>query len=131
MKIGEGTAPRAPNLADTIHPRVRSAFADRLSRINIDPFRLEYPLVRHEITESVCTKGDYLGFSERTREKGIYVWQDDGGQGKSTYSLFSKYAANRRNDFMFCPECTSEMGEALSYITRVILFVSVVIANAR
>lgn len=46
------------------------------------------------------------------------------GRGRA-YTLFSKCAANRRNDFMFCPECTSEMGEAPSYITRVILFVSV------
>lgn len=66
---------------DTEHPRERSAFADRLSRINIDPFRLEYPLVRHGITESVCTRGrggDYPGFGEGTREKGIYVWEDEG-----------------------------------------------------
>lgn len=64
----------------TEHPRERSAFADRLSRINIDPFRVKYPLVRHGITESVCTKGGLPRFWPRgrerkgEREKGIYVW---------------------------------------------------------
>lgn len=47
------------------------------------------------------------------------------GRGR-THTLFPKCAANRCNDFMFCPECANEMGEVLNYITRVILFVSAV-----
>lgn len=52
------------------------------------------------------------------------------GRGRARI-LFSKCAANRCNDFMFCPECASEVGEAPSYITAVILFVNAVIANAQ
>lgn len=54
-----------------------------------------------------------------------------GAETGRAHTLFSKCAANRCNDFMFCPECASEMGEAPSYITGVILFVSAVIANVQ
>lgn len=66
----------------------------------------------------------------RERERDLRMGEARAGRGRAR-SLFSKCAANRCNDFMFCSECTSEMGEAPSYITRVILFVSAVIANAR
>lgn len=45
---------------------------------------MEYLLVRHGITESVRTKGD---FGERTGEIGICVREDENGAGKNTYSV--------------------------------------------